>query len=202
MDKATIIEHALDLLGEHDFVAHSSTDAIATRHYISTMRECCAAHHWSFARRTRTLTPTTDHTFTLPRDCVRIKSVDLTEPGTPYPRRVPHWQLIGRTIIADQPGIALTYTADFTVDGQEPPDTAPLFTQYIIHLLAARIAPTICGAERGIQIANNLQAIAHQYKQEAITADRQQDGSNDQDHYTQTVAESRRAQRELRKYIR
>lgn len=183
MDKATVIEHALDLLGEHDFADNSTTHAIAQRHYNTTMRECCAAHHWSFARRTRTLTATTADTFTLPIDSLRIKAVNISTTTTPYPQPLPHWQLNGRTITAPgQQTISLTYTADITASGNEIPDAAPLFQQYVIHLLASRLAPTICGTERGIQLAQYLISLANQYKHDALVADAQQDNSNDQNH--------------------
>ena len=202
MDKATTIEHALDLLGEHDFIDNSGTQSIAMRHYAATLRECCSAHHWSFARRSRVLIPTEENKFTLPIDCLRVKGVFRTDTEMPYPVRVPHWQLIGRTIYAEQESIRLVYTADFTASGEEIPDAAPLFQQYVIHTLASRLAPTICGAERGVQLANNLMQIAAAYKHDALVTDRQQDGSNDQNHFAEAVEAMRENARTLRKYIR
>ena len=201
MDKATVIEHALDLLGEHDFAENSSTHSIAMRHYNTTLRECCAAHHWSFARRTRTLAES-DHgsnTFHLPVDCLRIKHLCEPNTDTPYPRRVNHWQLNGRTITASgYDSLTLTYTADFTASGEELPDAAPLFQQYAIHLLASRLAPTICGTERGVQLAQYLIGVANQYRHDAMVADAQQDNSNDQNYLPRILMDTEN----LNNYIR
>lgn len=178
MNKSTIIEHALDLLGEHDYLRHSGTERVSDSHYTSTVRECLSAHHWSFARACVTLSPSSENTFTLPADCLRIKFVR-------YPnstRRIPSWQLINRSIITpDTSSISLTYTQDITLHSAEIPDSSPHFTQFVIHTLASRLAPTICGTDPGVAIAKDLLARAAEYKHLALVIDRQQDSSNDQD---------------------
>lgn len=180
MDKATVIEQALDLLGQHAYIANSGTESVVDKQYNHVLRECVSSHHWSFARRKVTLTCEKDGTFTLPLDCLRIKSVNRADSTAPYLERLDFWQLYDRTIEApEQQQLILVYTEDYTATGRDLPDSAPHFCQYAIHTLASRIAPTICGAA-GIELAQMLLQRATEYKSAALIHDRQQDNSNDQ----------------------
>lgn len=185
MDKATTISHALDLIGHHDYENSSGTESICAQHFVSVVRECGARHHWAFARKIATLSPNEDGSYSLPIDCLRIKHLYSDH----HAHRIPSWQLVGRTLLIDNPPhiVTLLYTADLTVIGAEIPDSAPLFQQYVIHVLASRIAPTICGADQGLNLAQNLLARAESYREQALVIDRQQDGSNDQDLYTRRL---------------
>lgn len=238
MDKYTVITQALKMLGEREYVEGSAVFDPANIFFESTLRECNARHHWSFARRVNVplvplgkprrerpghhrhpaghkpghgeeqdkpenaperhekrahhddwrkyprghRKPVLDSfwgVFQLPHDCMRIIRLSNRWGG-----KVPHWTLgvdvdsrerVIYTEGADEP--RLTYTADILQAGAALPDDAPLFAQGVIHLLAARLAPSMLGNPA---MGQQLKAQAEDYLREAILIDKRQERSNDQ----------------------
>ena len=182
MDKATACQHALSLLGEINYNQHAAPAAACNLHYPDVLRYANNATHWSFARARRTLTPLAKpaadgiRTYLIPADCLRI--ISLRDPATHT--RIYKWEKYADRIEIYSPAtdaVELLYTADLIATGSELPDSAPDFCQYVIHLLAARIAPTITGQ---IELANMFEQKAAALLARAVYSDSCQTDSNDQ----------------------
>lgn len=181
MDKATACQHALALLGEINFEKHTAPSSICHSLYTDVVRYANNAAHWSFARTHRTLTPLSSSSssiraYRIPADCLKIISLTNTATG----QKIPHWQIYSGIIEIDSPSadtLTLTYTSDLLSAQQNLPDQAPHFCQYIIHLLAARLAPTITGQ---LELATHFEQKAALILAQAIYADARQQSSNDQ----------------------
>ena len=178
MDKGTIIARALALLGNHIYTEQAATQSPAEQHFPDVMLEANAAHNWSFARAESLLhADSVPGLYTLPVDCLLVCRL-----STPHGFKLPYgWALLGRKIKAyDYAGdISIVYTRNLLTVGLETPALSPFFTQYVVHLLAARICPQTLGTE-GLQLADAFQQKADAYRAQAITQDRQQDAANDQ----------------------
>lgn len=182
MDKATACQHALALLGETNYEKHAAPSSACNLHYPDVLRYANNATHWTFARARRTLTPLAKpaqdgiRAYLLPADCLRI--IELRDPATHT--KIPKWDKYADRIEIYSPStdaVELIYTADLIATGSSLPDSAPDFCQYVIHLLAARIAPTITGQ---IELANVLEQKAALLLSQAIYSDARQTDSNDQ----------------------
>lgn len=182
MNRTTVYTHALNLLGEVNYKKHTAVDGVCAREYPDAVRLANSMANWSFARTKRVLAPlsTKSHDgifcYNLPADCLRVLEVRDTVNQT----KVRHYSIYGRTLEVDghpTDNITLVYTSDLLACREDLPDEAPLFCQYVIHLLAAKIAPTVTG---NLQLASQLTAEAQAYMHQALTADRQQARSNDQ----------------------
>lgn len=182
MDKATACQLALSLLGEHQVKPHTPQANILSQQYTECVRYANSLAHWSFARTKRTLTPLSPATaadgittYAIPADCLRIISLTTTSG-----ERVPKWKIFSNFIecyATPSDTLSLVYTSDLLSAQADLPDSAPAFCQYVIHLLAARIAPTITGE---LAIQSELENKAQGYLSQAMTYDAQQDSSNDQ----------------------
>lgn len=179
MDKTTVQQYALDLLGNRTLRKETASYEALQRHYDTTIRFCCEQSDWSFARRVAILRAEADGTFLLPIDCLRMRELRIR--GTI--KKLPSWKLIGRRIHPEHPcatELELTYTCDYTLtEGQELPDSSPTFCRYVITLLAARIAPSVVG-ELALELAPQLEAQANAMRLQAIAYDMSQSHSNDQ----------------------
>lgn len=183
MDKSTACQHALALLGEINFKQHTAPNSICHTLYTDVVRYANNAAHWSFARTHRTLqplssspSPTGIRAYRIPADCLKIISLTNTNTG----KKIPHWQIYSGIIEIDTPAadtITITYTSDLLSAQADLPDQAPDFCQYIIHLLAARLAPTITGQ---LELATHFEQKAALLLAQAIYADARQQSSNDQ----------------------
>lgn len=182
MDKSTACQHALALLGETNFEKHTAPKSACDIAYTDVVRYANNAHHWSFARQKRTLTPIgadpAAHfkNYRIPADCLKI--ISLTNPETNA--KIPSWQIFSGIIEIPSSSldtVTLTYTSDLLSAQTDLPEQAPDFCQYVIHLLAARIAPSITGQ---IEIANLMEQKAAVILAQAIYKDARQSGSNDQ----------------------
>ena len=182
MDKSTVCQHALALLGEINFEKHTAPKSACDMAYADVVRYANNAAHWSFARNRRTLTPMAStatngiRCYLIPADCLKIISVTDTATGA----KIPNWQIYsGRIEITNSQAdtVDLTYTSDLLSAQADLPDHAPDFCQYVIHMLAARIAPTITGQ---LEIATMFEQKAAVYLAQAIYKDARQSGSNDQ----------------------
>lgn len=194
MDKATACQLALSLLGEHQVKPHTPQAVLLSQQYTECVRYANSLSHWSFARAKRTLAPlssatSTDGitTYAIPADCLRI--IELT---TTSGERIPKWKIFGSFIEAystPSDTLTLTYTSDLLSAQADLPDSAPSFCQYVIHLLAARIAPSITGE---LAIQSELENKAQAYLSQAMTFDAQQEASNDQSPLHNTLGLSAR----------
>ena len=182
MNRSSVYQSALNLLGEVNYKKHTGTDGICYQCYPDAVRYANAMGNWSFARQKRVLAPLGKaaadgiYTYTLPADCLRVLEVR----DTATQNKVRHFELYGRTLeVTDHSSenITLVYISDLLACSDEIPDENPLFCQYVIHLLAARIAPTITG---NVALTQQLEAQAHQLYYQALAQDRQQTRSNDQ----------------------
>lgn len=182
MDKSTVCQHALALLGETNYEKHTAPKSVCDMAYPDVVRYANNAAHWSFARNRRTLTPMAAPSingircYLIPADCLKIISITDTASGF----KIPHWTIYADRIeihsqIADT--VDLVYTSDLLATQADLPDHAPDFCQYVIHMLAARIAPTITGQ---LEIATMFEQKAAVYLAQAIYKDARQSGSNDQ----------------------
>lgn len=177
MDKLSAQQAALDILGDFTLRPHTTQATALDRHYSAVLRFCVAQADWSFARRAAILEPQEDGTYTLPLDCLLIRTLrDLDG------NKLRVWQLLDRTIVSEdsQGALRLTYTTDYTISADgEPPDTSPTFLQYFVTQLAAKCAPSILG-EAGLELSIALEQKANAYRLRAIAQDRMQDASNAQ----------------------
>ncbi len=182
MDKSTVCQHALALLGETNYEKHTAPKSACDMAYYDVVRFANNAAHWSFARERRTLTSMSGNTastvrcYHLPADCLKIIAVVDTHTGS----KIPNWQLYASRIeisSAYADSVDLIYTSDLLTTQADLPDHAPDFCQYVIHMLAARIAPTITGQ---LEIATMLEQKAAYLLAQAIYKDARQAGSNDQ----------------------
>ena len=182
MNRTTVYTHALHLLGEVNYKKHTATDGVCAREYPDAVRLANSIANWSFARTKRVLAPlsakSTDgvYAYNLPADCLRVLEVR----DTATQMKVRHFSIYGRILEVDghsSDNVTLIYTSDLLACREDLPDEAPMFCQYVIYLLAAKIAPAVTG---NIQLAAQLNAEATQRMHQALTADRQQARSNDQ----------------------
>lgn len=194
MDKSTACQLALSLLGEHQVKPHTPQANILSQQYIECVRYANSLAHWSFARAKRTLTPLSPATaadgittYAIPADCLRIISLATTSGD-----KIPKWKIFSNFIecySVPSDTLYLTYTSDLLSAQAELPDSCPSFCQYVIHLLAARIAPTITGE---LAIQSELENKAQVYLAQAMTYDAQQEASNDQSPLHNTLGLSAR----------
>jgi hypothetical protein len=118
-----------------------------------------------------------------------LRIIELT---TTSGERIPKWKIFGSFIEAystPSDTLTLTYTSDLLSAQADLPDSAPSFCQYVIHLLAARIAPSITGE---LAIQSELENKAQAYLSQAMTFDAQQEASNDQSPLHNTLGLSAR----------
>lgn len=182
MDKSTVCQHALSLLGETNYEKHTAPKSACDMAYNDVVRYANNATHWTFARERRTLVPMARNTssplrcYALPSDCLKIIAVVDTQTGA----KIPSWQLYASRIEINSnyaDSVDLIYTSDLLTTQADLPDFAPDFCQYVIHMLAARIAPTITGQ---LEIATMFEQKAAALLAQAIYKDARQVGSNDQ----------------------
>lgn len=182
MNRTTVYTHALNLLGEINYKKHTATDGVCVREYPDAVRLANSIANWSFARTKRVLAPLAPKNadgifaYNLPADCLRV--LEVRDTATQI--KVRYYSIFGRILEVyghSSDNITLVYTSDLLACREDLPDEAPQFCEYVIYLLAAKIAPTVTG---NIQLAAQLNAEATQRMHAALTADRQQARSNDQ----------------------
>lgn len=173
MDKITLFEQALHILGDREYVRDSPTGRECDLWFPSVLTEALNYGSWSFAARRRILYPSPDGSFPLPEDCLR-------------PLRLNHssYELIGRDIhlntrFAPTPerGLELTYISDSLGKAELLPDSQPLFLRGVSLLLAARMASKLTGQP---QLAFTLEEAANAALAEALHKDTLAQHSNDQ----------------------
>ena len=171
MDKTTFFNLALSLIGGGEYKTSAATSSPCDLWYPVVLREAACRHNWTFSRKLCTLTQQTDGSYHLPDDCMNVlylRDANGSKPVT--------YMLQDRKIISDFSGpIYLAYTSDAIASLQELPDSAPEFCVGAAYLLAARIARTITGDTREVDLC--LREADRQFTL-AITRDAQQEKSN------------------------
>ena len=178
MDKASVYNAALALLGDYEFRERAGTQHPCERWYAHVLRQANARYNWSFAAHEKTLRPTAttedESIFDYPSDCLTYTRIVNLDTGRPADR--PH--RVGRFIHTEPcSAIRLTYTSNALETFQELPDDMPEYQLAVCELLAARIAPAITGNP---SLSPQFESLAEQHFMQAITRDAQQLASNKQ----------------------
>lgn len=173
MDKITLFEQSLHILGDREYVRDSPTGRECDLWFPTVLAEALNYGAWSFAARHRRLSPNADGSFPLPEDCLRPLKLNHSS-----------FELIGREIhlntsLAPMPdkGLELTYISGAMGRVEDIPDSQPLFTRGLSLLLAARMAPKLTGQP---QLAFTLEEAANAALAEALHKDALAQHSNDQ----------------------
>lgn len=171
MDKTTFFNLALSLIGGGEYKTSAATSSPCDLWYPIVLREAACRHNWTFSRKLCTLTQEDDGTYDLPDDCMNVLYLRDASGNKPT-----SYLIEDRIIHTDINGtLQLAYTSDAIASLQELPDSAPEFCVGCAYLLAARIARTITGDTREVDLC--LREADRQFTL-AITRDAQQEKSN------------------------
>lgn len=169
MDKTTLINSALTLLGHTEYITRDANTNTADLWLSQVLAQANARYNWSFTMAEKDLTPISrnhlESVFDFPADCLTIIRAVNCDTGRPCdrPRR------IGNTIKTEPcGGIRITYNSNRLATMQELPADAPEFTQGVIELLAARLAPIITGRP---ELGPQYEQMAEGHFLQAITRD-------------------------------
>lgn len=174
MDKTTVFNLALSLIGESRYVADSGVVNPCELWFPTVLREAGVRHNWTFTRKITTLTRQTDGTYHLPSDCMNI--MYLRDSSGMRPSRL---TVIDRKCHTDLSGVAtLVYQSSSIIDSQELPDDSPEFCTGVAYLLAARIARAVTGTHDSAEFCEQMAEVQFL---KAITRDAQQEASNKTD---------------------
>lgn len=168
MDKHRACNCALALLGERQYTENTETQRACDLWYDHILRTAIGRHDWSFCRKYATLADAGQGNYPLPPNCLKVLAIS---------RRDIRPCISGHFLLAPEAAgepIGIRYTSDITAQGGELPDSAPLFCEGFIHLLASRLASTL-----NPSLTDALESRARQYFMDALTQDKQQDASND-----------------------
>ena len=178
MDKGTIIARALAKLGNRQYQTAAGTQDPAEQHFADVLLECNAAEDWSFCRAKTSIERSQSGIYPIPVDCLRITRVSTADDRDMLPHG---FELCNGHLEARDytDPITLRYIRRLLPHSGGTPDT-PQFNNYIIALLAARIAPQIIGGAEGQQLADKYTQEAELARSRAIYHDRAQDRANDQ----------------------
>lgn len=170
MTKKDICDRALARIGDRMHKSDSPQGRACDLVFDSSLRELASAGRWSFIVRRSCLRGCVvmgEMRYNLPVDCIRLLACPLSR-----------WQLRGKAIVADSGAdqIFVDYlTFEFT---EEDFENAPLFTDALVLLIAAKIAVPVSG---NFQLAQALKEEYKQARDHALTIDKMQDSSNDGD---------------------
>lgn len=173
MDKVTLFEQSLHLLGDREYKRDSPAGRECDLWFPAVLREALNFGAWTFAARRRTLDAASPGIYPLPDDCLRPLHINHSA-----------FELIGHDIClhttfqpAPEGGLELTYISDTFAAAEDLPDTSPLFLRGLTLLLAARMAPKITGQ---LQLSLTLEEAARAALAEALHQDALAQHSNDQ----------------------
>lgn len=173
MDKATLFEQSLHILGDREYKRDSPTGRECDLWFPTVLMEALNYGSWSFATLRRFLPPSPTGIYPLPEDCLRPLKINHSS-----------FELVGREIYlntsfhpAPSKGLELTYITSSLGKAEQLPDSQPLFLRGLSLLLAARMAPKITGQP---QLAFSLEEAAHASLAEALHKDALAQHSNDQ----------------------
>lgn len=174
MDKTTLFNLSLSLVGESRYVAESGVVSPCELWFSTVLREAAVRHNWSFSRKLVKLSRQQDGTYHLPDDCMNI--MFFRDDCGLCPARL---TVIDRKIHTDMTGQAtLVYQSSNIIDSQQLPDDSPEFCTGVAYLLAARIARTVTGTHDSAEFCESM---AEMQFLKAITRDAQQEASNKTD---------------------
>lgn len=173
MDKVTLFEQSLHIIGDREYKRDSPTGRECDLWFPAVLSEALNFGAWSFATRRRILDASSSGVYPLPEDCLRPLKINHSS-----------FELIGRDIhlhvtyqpVPDQ-GLELTYITNALARAEALPDSQPLFLRGLSLLLAARMAPKITGQP---QLAFTLEEAANSALAEALHMDALSQHSNDQ----------------------
>ncbi len=191
MDKGTVIQRALEKLGEREYVEKTATEDPVRRAYDIVVRRCNGRYKWSFARvvgrRVKVQEREGKHWkkgyyVELPDDCLLVES--LTDGSG---EKVRHSEFCiepeerKRIVLVEgvekESDLYLNYTADIVTLGGVLPDSAPYFCEGVICELAAELAISVVSSG---DLAAAYKAEARENLQRAMDIDARQWKSNDQ----------------------
>lgn len=169
MDKTTLINSALALMGHTEYLMRAENTNTAELWLPQVLAQANARYNWSFATAEKDLTARSrDHResiFDFPSDCLTIIRAENNDTG----RRCDRLRRVGDTLKTEPCGsIRLTYTSNRIATLQDLPADAPEFTQGVIELLAARLAPIITGRP---ELGPQYEQMAENHFMQAITRD-------------------------------
>ena len=173
MDKVTLFEQSLHILGDREYKRESPTGRECDLWFPIVLAEALNFGSWSFATLRRILPPVSPGVYRLPEDCLRPLKINHSS-----------FELIGRDILLHttyQPepdnGLELTYITKALGKAEILPDSQPLVLRGLSLLLAARMAPKITGQP---QLSFTLEEAANSALAEALHKDSLAQHSNDQ----------------------
>ena len=174
MDRPTLCNRALALLGELEYTGGTPHQAACDAAVKPALLELLAQYDWSFARK-RAVLADTGEGWRLPDDCLRI--VEL--------QGLRNWRKYGRLVQAEPRAlppsgrVVAVYTSnELALTGELPDDVQPEFTQAVVYWLAGKLAVPV---RNDHQLRVQLEQEARVWLDRAATHDIQQDNSNDQD---------------------
>lgn len=171
MDKASVCNMALKLVGEPLYVSGTPSGEACDVFFDVLYRELLARHDWSFARR-RVELKRDGEGWRVPPDCLRVVELEGLR----------NWRIYGGRIVeeGDVQGsgrVVCVYTSSECADTGEVPERARVFAR----ALALELAGSLAGAvahDRQLEVQYRGQARVA--LGEAMVLDTQQDNSNDQ----------------------
>lgn len=172
MDKSTVCNMALRLLGEHEYVSGTPGHAACELFFAQVYKEVLSAGYWTFARRRVRLHADGDSKYPLPHDCLNIERLD----------GMMHWAVCGDCVVPNNrwdvvDEVWVTYTSSTLANRAEVPDRNAAFIRALVCHLAAACCVPVTNDER------RRQALEQEYQiwlTTALTQDAKQDNSNDQ----------------------
>lgn len=170
MDKSTVCNMALRMIGEHEYVSDTPAYEACELYFPLCYKELLAGHDWSFARRRSVLKKNEEGEYPLPADCLRIVEVQGVRTWRKYGRML-------RTEHETRGDVVLIYTTSSPANRGEVPEEVPEFVRALVLRLAASIAVPVSGDQR---VAQGLMQESKNQMYLAMTHDTQQDNSNDQ----------------------
>lgn len=191
MDKGTVIQRALEKLGEREYMENTATEDPIKRAYDIVVRRCNGRFKWSFARVTGRKLEVKERDdegwergfyVELPDDCLIVESItDARRNKVRHSEFAINPETRKRIVFIEgvnkETELYLAYTADIITLGGELPESAPYFCEGVVCELAAEIAISIIS---NADLAAACKAEAAQNLQRAIDIDARQWKSNDQ----------------------
>ena len=174
MDRPTLCNRALMLLGEFEYTGGTPHAAACDALVAPCLRELLAQFDWSFARKRAVLVDVGEG-WRLPDDCLRIVEM----------RGLKNWRKYGRLVQSEgwqRPAdgvVECVYTSnELAGTGELPDEIQPEFTKAVVYWLASNLAVPVTNDHR---LRVQLEEEGRAWLEKAATHDVQQDSSNDQD---------------------
>lgn len=187
MDKVTVWNQALALLGDREYIVGTPSARAVDQWWPSVLREALMLGAWSWAKKRKSIAENTDEndkpngTFTIPDDCIRLLKVGADA-----------YSIIGREIVVERLGnyggirdirnasgkVLIEYMSDDFARQEVMPDWNVLFTKGVVLMLASKVAIKLSS---DINTAQGFEQLGMQWLKQALWEDVVQSQSNDQD---------------------